>query len=301
MSLFDCLPSIFPSASSSYGPPSPPAPVDLLLLGSGWTGSFVLPLAAEAGLRTASTTRNGANGTISWTFDPDSDDVESYRRLPDAKVVLIVFPIYREEAVTRLIKGYLESRLSQEQTLDDDKIGLRSIEDVQTSFALLGSTGIYDNGPTFAPLSPPGQAPPLVSNELITDLSHRHKKKKHHHRHPEKPDPTPKPSPWVDNSSPFLPLPRAVSEAHLLSFSEPNNEVRQAPIPTTVLNLCGLWGHGRSVRNYMSRLPPNKSVFRNLGSVHLIHGRDVARAIVAVAKDFEKAKGQRWILTNGRV
>jgi hypothetical protein len=37
------------------------------------------------------------------------------------------------------------------------------------------------------------------------------------------------------------------------------------------------------------------------GSLHLIHGRDLARAILAVAADFSKAIGQRWILTDMRV
>jgi hypothetical protein len=37
------------------------------------------------------------------------------------------------------------------------------------------------------------------------------------------------------------------------------------------------------------------------GSLHMIHGLDVSRAILAVHADFSKASGQRWILTDGRV
>jgi hypothetical protein len=33
----------------------------------------------------------------------------------------------------------------------------------------------------------------------------------------------------------------------------------------------------------------------------MIHGIDVARAILAVHNNFSKAQGQRWILTDGRV
>ena len=33
----------------------------------------------------------------------------------------------------------------------------------------------------------------------------------------------------------------------------------------------------------------------------MIHGIDVARAILAVHRNFSKAQGQRWILTDGRV
>ena len=33
----------------------------------------------------------------------------------------------------------------------------------------------------------------------------------------------------------------------------------------------------------------------------MIHGLDVARCILAVVADFDKAEGQRWILTDGRI
>lgn len=37
------------------------------------------------------------------------------------------------------------------------------------------------------------------------------------------------------------------------------------------------------------------------GSLHMVHGVDVARGILAVHAEFAKASGQRWILTDGRV
>lgn len=151
MSLLDCLSALpnlissrdgYKSASSSSGP------VDLLLLGSGWTGSFVLPLAADAGLSTASTTRAGGNGTIKWEFDPQSDDIESYKVLPDAKTVLIIFPVYEEGGIERLVRGYLKSRVTDRDVAyrDEEKARDESIEEVDTRFILLGSTGIYDVG-----------------------------------------------------------------------------------------------------------------------------------------------------------
>lgn len=146
MSLFDCLPSlggIFPEASTSSDHPDS---VDLLLLGSGWTSTFVLPQAAQAGLTVASTTREGRGDTIKWTFDPDSDDVDDFRVLPDAKAILIVFPLYSEDSVRRLVAGYLNSRKSPQTGASAEKQGLHSqgIEDVHTRFILLGSTGIYN-------------------------------------------------------------------------------------------------------------------------------------------------------------
>ena len=35
--------------------------------------------------------------------------------------------------------------------------------------------------------------------------------------------------------------------------------------------------------------------------MHLIHGWDLARAVLSIHADFLKASGQRWILTDGRV
>ena len=37
------------------------------------------------------------------------------------------------------------------------------------------------------------------------------------------------------------------------------------------------------------------------GSIHMIHGEDVSRAILAVHEKFDRAVGQRWLLTDGRV
>ena len=37
------------------------------------------------------------------------------------------------------------------------------------------------------------------------------------------------------------------------------------------------------------------------GSIHLIHGLDVARAILAVHAQFDRAAGERWLLTDLRV
>lgn len=300
MSPWDCFSSSLATAFAPRASSSSPAHVDLLLLGSGWTSTFVLPLAADAGLSTAFTTRAGGGGSIQWQFDPKSDDVESFRVLPDATTVLIVFPVYEEGGIERLVRGYLESRGQPPRYYDDvadEKASSSSVRDeFETSFVLLGSTGIYDvsvrgvrgiasqadvrslvqNGPTFAPLD--------------VDAF------KKHPRHPHKGD-----SPWIDESSPYVPLPRALSEDKLLALSKPNNAVRAKPIATSVLLLCGLWGHGRSVRNYLLRLPGDKNVVRNMGSVHFVHGRDVGRAVVAMAKDGETAKGKRWILTNERL
>lgn len=121
------------AASSS----SDNAPVDLLMLGTGWTGTFLLPAAGSASLRIAHTTRDGGQGSIPFAFDPDSDDIQAFEALPDATTVLIVFPLYTEAAVKRLIAGYLSTRKAQEDNDNDEK-------KQKSRFILLGSTGIWD-------------------------------------------------------------------------------------------------------------------------------------------------------------
>ena len=37
------------------------------------------------------------------------------------------------------------------------------------------------------------------------------------------------------------------------------------------------------------------------GSIHMIHGLDVSRAVLAVHARFDRANGERWLLTDGRV
>lgn len=153
MSLSSCFASVglnYTALKQSCA--STPQSVDLLLLGSGWSSTFILPIASEAGISTASTTRAGANGTIAWEFDPKSDDSENFRVLPDAKTVLVIFPIYEPRGVERLVRGYLQSRVARRQHsagyYADEPQAEKSLgsdlDTVDANFILLGSTGIYD-------------------------------------------------------------------------------------------------------------------------------------------------------------
>ncbi|KAI8074596.1 hypothetical protein BC940DRAFT_46556 [Gongronella butleri] len=69
----------------------------------------------------------------------------------------------------------------------------------------------------------------------------------------------------------------------------------------SVLHLAGLWGGQRQPRNWVNRF---KSTDALLGKVqvrqlHLIHGKDVARAILAVHQQQPFQPGQRWIVSDG--
>ena len=102
--------------------------VDLLVLGAGWTSTFLLPLCAARGISAAATTRSGRDGTLAFAFDPASDDPAPFRALPNARTVLVTFPIYVPGASARLVRLYRETHA------DGDS----------AAFVQLGSTGIWD-------------------------------------------------------------------------------------------------------------------------------------------------------------
>ncbi len=102
--------------------------VDILILGAGWLSTFLIPLCNERGLTYAATTRDGRDGTLTFVFDPSSDEIETYRNLPDASTVLITFPITESGGPTKLVNLYTASRQSA----------------VQPRFLLLGATNIWE-------------------------------------------------------------------------------------------------------------------------------------------------------------
>ena len=83
-------------------------PVEVLILGAGWTSEFLIPLLKSSDVSFAATSRNGREGTIPFNFDPSSRDVKQYKTLPDAVTVLITFPVV--ENVRALVDGYCETR-----------------------------------------------------------------------------------------------------------------------------------------------------------------------------------------------
>ncbi|CAL1717248.1 unnamed protein product [Somion occarium] len=221
--------------------PNPPQTVDLLILGAGWTSTFLIPLCKSRNIPYAATSRPGSPkpDTILFEYDPTSDDPNPYNVLPHAKTVVITFPIKVKGGSGRLVKLYEQTHASE----------------TRTGFIQLGSTGIWDGGPTL--------------------------------------DGKPQ-SKWFDRHSPFnTSNDRAAAETKLLDLSPESH--------TTVLNLSGLWGGQRALKHWVGKVAPTKEVLKNKGSIHMIHGEDVSRAILAVHGNFEPAIGQRWILTDQRV
>ncbi|KZS92775.1 hypothetical protein SISNIDRAFT_412105 [Sistotremastrum niveocremeum HHB9708] len=205
--------------------------VDILILGAGWTSTFLIPLLEERSLTYGATTRSGRDNTIPFAFDQDSEDSAVYSALPGAKTIVITFPINDKGGSERLTRLYRETHPNS-----------------NPFWVQLGSTGIWDK------------------REYT----------------------------WKDRHSPHQTSNRrAIAEDELLSLSP--------TVKATILNLCGLWGGSRSMRNYVGKVAPTKEALKEKGSLHLIHGYDVSRAILAVHEQQDKAAGNRWLLTDGRI
>ena len=212
----------------------------LLILGAGWTATFLIPLLQARNLTFAATTRDGRKvagaETISWSFDPDEDESISpqksqFAKLPLAQNILITFPLTGPGQSNTLISGYSAVHKGRD-----------------IHFIQFGSTGIWQ----------------------IAQKSH-----------------------WVDRHSPYNnENPRAVAEDELLGLDG------------CVFNLAGLWGGERQPKNWVGRVAKTKEDVRGKASLHLIHGMDVARAVLAVTSHtsmWKEARGERWMLTDGFV
>ncbi|EME89553.1 uncharacterized protein MYCFIDRAFT_160748 [Pseudocercospora fijiensis CIRAD86] len=205
----------------------PSQTLDLLILGAGWTSTFLIPLLKSQNLTFAATTRDGRNKTLKWSFDPINP---SFTSLPKAHNILITFPLTGTSQSKILVSGYT----SHHKTSPSSHL-----------FIQLGSTGIYQ---------------------------------------------IPQPSHWTSRSSNYDKTnARAIAEDEILSLNH------------CVLNLSGLWGGDRDPRTWVSRVAKTKAEVKGKKSVHLIHGVDVARGIVATMGKWEKAKGQRFLVTDGVV
>ena len=192
-----------------------------LILGAGWTSTFLLPLLKSSSIPHAATTTTGRDSTIKFVFDPESTDTKPYEALPTASTILITFPLKGPGQSTLLTSQYAKTH-----------------PDAHPHWIQLGSTGIFT-------------APHWNSHTSPHDTSNA----------------------------------RAVAEDELLALSG------------CVLNLAGLYGGSgnRDPKTWLVRVATSKEQVRGKKALHLVHGEDVARAIVAVYRNF--APG-RWLLTD---
>lgn len=223
---------------------------DILILGAGWTASFLIPLLQEQKLLFAATTTDGrpvaGSPTIKWSFDPSApvpDQKAAFAVLPRARHILITFPLKGKGQSDLLARTYTVTHHHHHG------------EDGGGRFIQLGSTGIWQSDPAQKP--------------------------------------------WLDRRSPYNTTTgdggRAVAEDELLALGG------------CVLNLAGLWGGSRDARHWVDRVATTKEAVKSKMSLHMIHGVDVARVIVALIKKSDSGqwdavgRGQRWMVTDGFV
>ena len=112
--------------------------LDLLILGAGWTATFLIPLLQQRGVTFAATTTDGrdvaGSPTIPFKFDPDAQDQAPIAALPRARCVLITFPLVGKGPSQRLVTAYDETHRRQHHP--EPKSHARFIQ--------LGSTGIWN-------------------------------------------------------------------------------------------------------------------------------------------------------------
>lgn len=96
----------------------------------------------------------------------------------------------------------------------------------------------------------------------------------------------------LDRHSPVdLDNARAVAEEELLALVGKRG---------CILNLAGLWGGERQPRNWVPRVAKTKEDVKGKGALHLVHGEDVARAVVGCLGKWESVGGERWIVNDLR-
>ncbi|QSZ29026.1 hypothetical protein DSL72_003536 [Monilinia vaccinii-corymbosi] len=213
------------------------ATVDILILGAGWTSTFLIPLLQQKGIKYAATTTTGRDGTYKFRFDPEGSDenTKQFHDLPTAKNILITFPLKGKGQSRSLVEQY-----SGTHPLHSERDGGESSPSFH--FIQFGSTGIF---------TIPGQ------------------------------------STWVTRHSPYdVSHDRAIAEDELLELGG------------CVLNLSGLWGGERNPKHWIERVAGTKEMLSGKKSLHMVHGLDVSRGVVAVIGNWGKARGQRFMLTD---
>ena len=222
-----------------------PNDVDMLILGSGWTTSYLVPLLKSYNVSYAATSSSGHEGSIPFKFDPSNPtDKEPYETLPDTRTLVITFPLRGSDEARGLLDGY---RSVHQNTLISHRLKV----------ILLGSTGIW----------------------------------KAEHNDPEKDG-------WTDSDTVYdASNPRAQAEDAMIHAAR----LSGGACSCYVLNLAGLYGGTRQPWNWISRVAKSKEDVRAKGSLHLIHGEDLARAILNTHTDCQGSDSRRWIITDMRV
>ena len=198
--------------------------MSLLIIGKGWSGTYIESLAVKELDHVFSTTRDGRDSTIEFNF-LDPSDATPFKRLPLTAFMVITFPFSSIEMTNAFLNLFWTTH------------------NVMPKIILLGST-----------------RPFAATND------------------------------WSSSDSP------------LDAQSDPvriNSEEVMLKRGASVLHLAGLWDQVRDPRGWVGRIAQSKNDLSLKNSLHLIHGLDVAKAVVFGFKKFTSKK--RWIVTDLRV
>lgn len=233
------------------------ATIDVLVIGAGWTSQFLIPRLDAAHLTYKATSTTGRDDTVKFKYDPEINDTSYFSILPDARYLLITFPL----------RGAIQTR----QFLDAYKLTRERGSSAGSPRVIqLGSTGIWQSsGPTVES---------TTTTESTSNDNH-----------------------WITRHSVY-------DTSNLRAQAEDELLARKG----CVVNLAGLWGAKRDPKTWVDRVAPDKEKLEGKSSLHMIHGVDVARAIVAVIRKWDAIRnttidgnhacaGQRYMLTDGLV
>ncbi len=113
------------------------SPIDILIFGAGWTSTFLIPLLTTHNLTYAATSRlsRPKPDTIPFEYDQhdSSPDESQFANLPDARTVLVTFPITVKGATERLVRLYEKTRVNR-----------KAEEGERTRWIQLGTTSVWD-------------------------------------------------------------------------------------------------------------------------------------------------------------
>jgi hypothetical protein len=106
----------------------------------------------------------------------------------------------------------------------------------------------------------------------------------------------------LGSTRPFVGNGWATSDSPLDKNSDPIRTLSEELVLKgggSVLHLAGLWDEKRDPKGWIARIAPTKNELALKSSLHLIHGTDVASAVVHSFIKF--CPGKRWIVTDLRV
>lgn len=253
--------------------------VDILLLGRGWTAGFLLPLLRSQGISHACTCRKPAAA-------PDVDVLSSAAAASSTSVERsddCAYPFHFDASTADSVRGREALREACAQLPRARMVVTIFPLPAEPEGAVSALVQAYEHGtgctPAWLALGSTGAWGKGRAAASTTPL--------------------------LASSA------RARAETALLAMHTGAADTLQQQRLTSVLHLAGLYGTQRNPANFAKRVADTKDKLRGKTSVHLVHGHDVARAIVGMYRTLllpendtpdttlpDRMWGRRWIVTD---